>query len=249
MARSRPTGTRPDRALDEPVRLVAWFGDPTHSQVRPSRFVALAAASVGIRQQHLVQVTRPRHTARCCTTCSRDVIEAVVDYKTAAAKLSQRNPTFFAKLKIPLLRLFAGGKFRRPRWRPSWRVCGPPTEVGAGAGQGGKALAAMKRVGGALGKGAKALAPGIAGALVCPGWARDRGEPAQRAGHTRADRRRTAVAHPGGAGDQPRAGLGAPQRDPGSSPRRGSSGCGSSCVSSSPPRTSLPRRRGPSPYA
>jgi len=27
------------------VRLVAWFGDPTHSRVRPSRFVALAAAA------------------------------------------------------------------------------------------------------------------------------------------------------------------------------------------------------------
>ena len=27
------------------VRLVAWFGEPTHSQVQPSRFVALAAAA------------------------------------------------------------------------------------------------------------------------------------------------------------------------------------------------------------
>jgi hypothetical protein len=50
-----------------------------------------------------------------------------------------------------------------------------------------------------------------AGDRRCPGRARDRGEPAQRAGDTRADRRRTAVAHPGGAGDQPRAGLGVPQ--------------------------------------
>jgi hypothetical protein len=27
------------------VRLVAWYGHPTHSQVRPSRFAALATAA------------------------------------------------------------------------------------------------------------------------------------------------------------------------------------------------------------
>ena len=40
------------------VRLVAWFGDPTHSQVRALPLRRPRGRSVGIRQQHHVQVTR-----------------------------------------------------------------------------------------------------------------------------------------------------------------------------------------------
>jgi hypothetical protein len=42
------------------VRLVAWYGDPTHSQVQPSRFVALATA-----YELASNTMMSRHVATC----------------------------------------------------------------------------------------------------------------------------------------------------------------------------------------
>jgi hypothetical protein len=94
-----------------------------------------------------------------------DVLEAVIDYKTGAAKLAKRQSAFFAKLKVPLLRLFAGGDLASALESELMKAQSIP-RPGPAAAVGGKALRGMKKVGGALGRGAKALAPGIAGAFV-----------------------------------------------------------------------------------